>query len=97
MAVSSLNRPDFRTNGDFRKRHLAALSDLFVQVLRLCQRAVLVKLDHMAVDGTKLRANVSRHELLADGEGGAEAGSGRQGVAGSDRDSEMHAIDAGNG
>ena len=57
MAVTGLNRPDFRTISDFRKRHLADLSDLFVQVLRLCQRAGLVKLGHVAVDGTKLRSN----------------------------------------
>ena len=38
MAVTGLNRPDFRTISDFRKRHLTALSDLFVQVLRLCRR-----------------------------------------------------------
>ncbi len=61
MAVTGLNRPDFRTISDFRKRHLAAISTLFVQVLRLCQVAGLVKLGHMAVDGTKLRANASRH------------------------------------
>src|SRR3978361_1147616 len=61
MAVTGLNRPDFRTVSDFRKRHLAALSELFVQVLRLCQAAGLVKLGHVAVDGTKLRANASRH------------------------------------
>ena len=41
MAVTGLNRPDFRTVSDFRKRHLAALSDLFVQVLRLCSGPVL--------------------------------------------------------
>jgi transposase len=65
MAVTGLNRPDFRTVSDFRKRHLAALSDLFVQVLRLCQRAGLVKLGHVAVDGTKLRANASRHKAMS--------------------------------
>ncbi len=36
MAVTGLNRPDFRTIADFRKRHLAALSALFVQILQLC-------------------------------------------------------------
>lgn len=41
MAVTGLNRPDFRTIADFRKRHLVALSDLFVQVLRLCIAADL--------------------------------------------------------
>lgn len=65
MAVTGLNRPDFRTISDFRRRHLGALSDLFVQVLRLCQAAGLVKLGHVAVDGTKLRANASRHKAMS--------------------------------
>ena len=65
MAVTGLNRPDFRTISDFRKRHLAAISTLFVQVLRLCQVAGLVKLGHVAVDGTKLRANASRHKAMS--------------------------------
>jgi transposase len=65
MAVTGLNRPDFRTISDFRRRHLAALSQLFVQVLRLCQAAGLVKLGHVAVDGTKLRANASRHKAMS--------------------------------
>ncbi|AMB43508.1 hypothetical protein Y590_01255 [Methylobacterium sp. AMS5] len=43
MAVIGLNRPDFRTIADFRERHLVALSDLFVQVLRLCPAAGLVE------------------------------------------------------
>lgn len=59
MAVTGLNRPDFRTIAEFRKRHLAALSDLFVQVLRLCRAAGLVGFAHVAVDGTKLKANAS--------------------------------------
>lgn len=65
MAVTGLNRPDFRTISDFRKRHLAALRQLFVQVLRLCQAAGLVKLGHVAVDGTKLRANASKHKAMS--------------------------------
>lgn len=65
MAVTGLNRPDFRTISDFRKRHWAALSGLFVQVLRLCQAAGLVKLGHVAVDGSKLRANASRHKAMS--------------------------------
>ena len=67
MAVTGLNRPDFRTIADFRKRHLAALSDLFVQVLRLCRAAGLVQLGHVAVDGTKLKANASRHKAMSYG------------------------------
>src|SRR3954453_6556955 len=67
MAVTGLNQPDFRTISDFRKRHLAALSDLFVQVLRLCRAAGLVQFGHVAVDGTKLKANASRHKAMSCG------------------------------
>ena len=67
MAVTGLNRPDFRTIAAFRKRHLAALSDLFVQVLRLCRAAGLVGFAHVAVDGTKLKANASRHKAMSYG------------------------------
>jgi len=67
MAVAGLNKPDFRTISDFRRRHLKALSDLFVQVLKLCQSAGLVKLGHVAVDGTKLKANASRHKAMSYG------------------------------
>ena len=65
QAVTALNRPDFRTISEFRRRHLAALSDLFVQVLALCQKAGLVGLSHVAVDGTKLRANASKHKAMS--------------------------------
>ena len=65
MAVTGLNKPDFRTGSDFRKRHLPALQQLFVQVLRLCQAAGLVRLGHVAVDGTKLRANASKHKAMS--------------------------------
>lgn len=65
MAVTGLNKPDFRTISDFRKRHLPTLQGLFVQVLRLCQRAGLVKLGHVAVDGTKLKANASKHKAMS--------------------------------
>src|SRR5215212_8921260 len=51
MAVTGLSRPDFRTIADFRKRHLAALSDLFIPVLRLCRAAGLVQFGHVALDG----------------------------------------------
>ena len=67
MAVTGLNKPDFRTIAEFRRRHLAALSELFVQVLKLCQSAGLVKLGHVAVDGTKLKANASRHKAMSYG------------------------------
>jgi hypothetical protein len=65
MAVTGLQKPDFRTVSDFRKRHLAALSGLFVQVLRLCREAGLVKLGHVALDGTKMKANASKHKAMS--------------------------------
>jgi transposase len=67
MAVTAMQRPDFRTVSDFRKRHLEALRGLFVQVLRLCQQAGLVKLGHVALDGTKLKANASKHKAMSYG------------------------------
>ena len=50
------NTLDLRTISDFSKGHLEALADLFLQVLELCQQAGLVKLGHVALDGTKVRA-----------------------------------------
>jgi transposase len=57
--------PDFRSIGRFRERHLQALGELFVQALRLCRRGGLVGLGVLAVDGTKLRANASRHRAMS--------------------------------
>jgi transposase len=57
--------PDFRSIGRFRARHLDALAGLFVQALRLCRAAGLVGLGALAVDGTKLRANASRHKAMS--------------------------------
>jgi transposase len=59
--------PDFRPIARFRKRHLVALADLFVQALRLCRQAGLVGLGTLALDGTKLRANASRHKAMSYG------------------------------
>ena len=63
--LAANNTPDFRTISDFRKDHLAALSGLFLQVLELCQRAGLVKLGHVALDGAKVRANASKHKAMS--------------------------------
>jgi transposase len=57
--------PDFRTISDFRKRHLTALEGLFVEVLKLCARAGLVKVGRIALDGTKVKANASRHKAMS--------------------------------
>jgi transposase len=58
-------RPDFRSIARFRKRHLGAFTDLFVQVLAICKRAGLVKLGRVALDGTKVRANASRRKAMS--------------------------------
>ena len=65
MSIVALDPPDFRTISDFRKRHLKAISGLFVQVLKLCEKAGLVKLGHVALDGTKIKANASKHKAMS--------------------------------
>ena len=65
MAIVALDAPDFRTTSEFRRRHLVALSALFVQVLKLCEQAGLVKLGHVALDGTKINANASKHKAMS--------------------------------
>jgi len=57
--------PDYRSIARFRRRHLDALAELFVQALRLCKEAGLVKLGTLALDGTKLRASASRHKAMS--------------------------------
>jgi len=57
--------PDHDSIAEFRKRHLEALAGLFVQVLQLCQAAGLVKLGHVALDGTKVKANASKHKAMS--------------------------------
>jgi len=57
--------PDYRSISRFRRRHLLALDDLFIQVLTLCADAGLVSLGRVALDGTKLRASASRHKAMS--------------------------------
>jgi transposase len=57
--------PHFTTINQFRATHREALSKLFVQVLAACQSAGLVKLDHVAIDGTKMKANASKHKAMS--------------------------------
>lgn len=59
--------PDHDSIAAFRQQHLEALAALFLQVLRLCQRAGLVKLGHVAIDGTKIGANASKHKAMSYG------------------------------
>ncbi len=58
-------QPDHSRISDFRRRHINALAGLFVQVLRLCQKAGLVSLGQVALDGTKLKANASKHKAMS--------------------------------
>jgi transposase len=57
--------PDHASIAEFRKRHLPELAGLFVQVLKMCERAGLVKLGHVAIDGSKMRANASKHKAMS--------------------------------
>ncbi len=57
--------PDFRTISDFRKTHLAHLETLFVEVLKLCALAGLTKVGTISLDGTKVKANASRHKAMS--------------------------------
>ncbi|MEK7777909.1 MAG: IS1182 family transposase [Chloroflexota bacterium] len=63
--LAANNTPDFRTISDFRKDHLKALAALFLEVLQLCQKAGLVKLGHVSLDGTKIKANASKHKAMS--------------------------------
>jgi transposase len=65
--LAANQHPDHDSIAGFRKRHLQALAGLFLQVLKLCEKAGLVKLGHIAVDGTKIRANASKHKAMSYG------------------------------
>lgn len=64
LALTGMQKPDHRTVNLFRQRHLESLTGLFTQVLMLCERAGLVKLGHVALDGTKIRANASKQKSM---------------------------------
>jgi transposase len=59
------NQPDFRTVSDFRKRHLAALEEMFRQVLRITLEMGAMKLGRVALDGSKVKANASKHKAMS--------------------------------
>src|SRR5438105_5992200 len=60
-------QPHFTTINEFRATHRASFADLFQQVLKVCMSAGLVKLGHVAIDGTKLKANASKHKAMSYG------------------------------
>ncbi len=57
--------PDHDSIASFRQTHLQSLAELFTQALRMCDKAGLVKLGHVAIDGTKLKANASKHKAMS--------------------------------
>jgi len=63
--LTANQQPDHSRISEFRRRNLDALSDLFVQILRLCQKAGMVNLGHVALDGTKVQANASKHKAMS--------------------------------
>jgi transposase len=67
LAIVGQDRPDFRTISDFRKIHLDAFAAVFVEVLRLAASAGMVKLGNLAIDGTKIQGNASRHKAMSYG------------------------------
>src|SRR3990170_4531447 len=67
MVLTGRATPDYHTIGEFRQRFTEELVGLFAQVLRLCQEAGLVRLGHISLDGTKVRANASKHKAMSYG------------------------------
>ena len=67
LAIVGQERPDFRTISDFRKLHLEAFREVFVQVLRIAGEAGMVKLGNLATDWTKIQGNASRHKAMSYG------------------------------
>ena len=65
--IAADQHPDHDTIAEFRKRHLKALSGFFVQALLLCRQVGLVKLGHVSLDGTKVKANASKHKAMSYG------------------------------
>ncbi len=63
--LSAIQHPDHETLAEFRRRHLVALSRIFLEVLELCRQAGLVRLGQVALDGTRVKANASKHKAMS--------------------------------
>jgi transposase len=57
--------PDHDTIADFRQTHWQNLAGLFIQALPLCEKAGLIQLGHVAIDGSQLKANASKHKAMS--------------------------------
>ena len=67
MYLAGQTRPDHKTISEFRRRHLEAFETLFLDILHLCQAAGLVTLGRVALDGTKVKADASKHKAMSYG------------------------------
>lgn len=65
--LTANNTPDHRTINDFRKLHLKSLEHIFAEVLLMCRKAGLVTFGHISLDGTKIKANASKHKAMSYG------------------------------
>jgi transposase len=63
--LTANQQPDHSRISEFRHRNLEALSELFVQILQLCQKAGMVSLGHVALDGNKVQVNASKHKAMS--------------------------------
>lgn len=65
IVLAGGEKPDFRTVNEFWRRHIKSLPGIFVQIIQLCEKAGLVSLKHVALDGTKINANASKHKAMS--------------------------------
>lgn len=65
IVLAGGEKPDFRTVNEFRRRHIKSLPGIFVQIIQLCEKAGLVSLKHVALDGSKINANASKHKAMS--------------------------------
>lgn len=88
--IAGGTHPDHVSISEFRRVHLKRLEGLFVQVLRMCDKAGLVKLGHVALDGTKIKANASKHKAMSYARMQEQEAALRQKVAGLLARAEQH-------
>lgn len=67
IVLAGGNKPDFRTINEFRRRHIKTLPNIFVQILKICEKSGLIGLKHASLDGTKINANTSKHAAMSYG------------------------------
>lgn len=63
--LTSDQKPDHDTIASFRNIHLKSLAGIFVDILKICEKAGMVKLKNISIDGSKMRANASKHKAMS--------------------------------